>query len=751
MRTDTTWLTAQAETAAAPEDLSDPGLRALCALLQRDDYTGANFLEARRSTSGETEVVLLEALPALGQKPLANDIRHIEPMAVISRAGCQVPIVYPVRCDFPQTVPHLNLGYPGDRRSLCLFDAQPSDVAHIYSPDLLVERIRWWLAETAHGELHGEDQPLDPAIAPSICELILPHDFDPEAQQQYFAFRSSDRPLPPVIMIPATTNPEHWRESFGTTVLVTEPVPHGSMLDLPQNMAELIETYSQIGVDIKAQLKGEFQGDLATGAKRVQVKSCLLLIIITPLLREDGSIGAQSTRAYLSSNSNLQQVGLDLGLLSAAGEKVALLFQDEPADMEALAKIQLLPLNVVKGFSPDQARNSSGLETDGRKGFVAIGAGALGSQVIENCARMGADDWVIVDDDFLLPHNLARHNAPGCRVGQSKSDIAKESIDSLFGPLRAASLHEFVGGPEESDALKDAIAGDRQIVDLSASLDVSRSLAVRENIKAPMVSYFVNPSGTSLIEFSEGRDRNVHLTDIEMEYYWSIFANSELNGHLAVGNTVLIGSCRDASVTIPQHRMGLFAAIASGQVIDPIHKNDGGQIKIWEVQASGEVTILKYDVPQFVKVGLGDWSVSVSTEVQATVSEARTAAGRVETGGILLGSCDRRNRCIYITGALRAPADSRAGASYFERGGHKIEKTIMSAERMTMKHLTYIGEWHTHPMGVNNEPSSDDDDLLDWIAERRELFVMPGIMLIMGENGLRVRTRAAGETQETVI
>ena len=274
---------------------------------------------------------------------------------------------------------------------------------------------------------------------------------------------------------------------------------------------------------------------------------------------------------------------------------------------------------------------------------------------------------------------------------------------------------------------------------------------MRENIKAPLVSYFVNPSGTSLIEFSEGRDRHVHLTDIEMEYYWSIFANSELNEHLAVGNTVQIGSCRDASVTIPQHRMGLFAAIASGQVIDPIQKNVDGQIKIWEVQASGEVTVLKYDVPPFVTVGLGDWSVSVSTEVQATVSEARTAADRVETGGILLGSCDRRNRCIYITGALQAPSDSRAGASYFERGGHKVENTIMSAERMTMSHLTYIGEWHTHPLGMRNEPSPDDEKLLDWITERRELFVMPGIMLIMGENGLRVRTRAAGDTQETVI
>lgn len=751
MEIDAGWLTAKAETVVSPENLSEPGLRALCALLQRDDYTGANFLEARRSNSGETEVVLLEALPVLGQKTAVNDIRHSEPMAVVSRADRQIPSVYPVRCDFPQNVPHMNYGYLGDRRSLCLFDAKASDVAHIYSPDLLVERVRWWLGETAHGELHGKDQPLDPVIAPGICDLILPHDFDPEVQQQFFAFRSSDRALPPVTLVPANENSANWQDSYGTTVLLTKPVPHGSLLDLPRNMAELHETYNQIGIDIKALLKEEFHGDLGEGAKQVQINSGLLLIVVTPLLREDGSVGERSTRAYLNKNSNLQQVGIDLGLLCAAGGKVAKLLQEMPTNELALGKIPLLPLNVVTGFNPDQARISSGLGAGSREGFVAIGAGALGSQVIDNCARMGADDWVVVDDDFLLPHNLARHDAPGWKVGQSKSDIAKESIDNLFGPVSAVSLHENVGGAEESDVLTDALTSERQIVDLSASLDVSRSLAMRENIKTPLVSYFVNPSGASLIEFSEGQDRQVHLTDIEMGYYWLVFANTELNEHLAVGNTVQIGSCRDASVTIPQHRMSLFAAIASGQVIDPAQKTESGQIKVWEARANGEVKVLKYEIPPFVKVELGDWSVSVSAVVQATVSEARTAAGHVETGGILLGSCDRINRCIYITGASQAPADSCAGASYFERGGYEVAQSIMSAERMTMSHLTYIGEWHTHPLGVRNEPSSDDEKLLDWITERRELYVMPGIMLIMGENGLRVRTRTAGDTHETVF
>lgn len=630
---DTEWLEVQAKTVVKPKELSDPGLRALCALIQRDDYTGANFLEARRGEPGETEIVLLEAIPALGQKTVTNDVRCVEPMAVVTGTEYLIPSVYPVRDDFPQTVPHLNLGYRGERRSLCLFDAKASDVAHIYSPDLLVERIRWWLAETAHGELHGEEQPLDPVIAPSLCELILPQEFEPEEHRQFFAFRASEKKLSPIVLIPAAPNLENWQESFGATVLFTAPATHGSMLDLPQNVAELLETYDQIGIDLRAALKAQFHGDLEAGAKKVQVRSGLLLIVVTPLLREDGSVEARTTRAYLNSNSNLPQVGLDLGLLHAAGGTVGLLLKEGAPDRRALADIDLLPLNVVTGFSPEQARISSGIKDEKKDGFVAIGAGALGSQVINNCARMGAEDWVVVDDDFVLPHNLARHAAPGWQIGQSKSDIAKDNLDNLFGTENTVSLHEKVGGPDESDALQDAMASDRRIVDLSASLDVSRALSTRKSIKTPLVSYFVNPSGSALIEFSESRDRYVDLSDIEMEYYWSIFSRSELNGHLAVGDTVHIGSCRDASVTIPQHRMGLFAAIASAQIIGSVQEFENGQVKIWETQADGGISVLKHDVPPFAKVGLGDWSVSVSAEAQVAVSNARTAAGHVETGG----------------------------------------------------------------------------------------------------------------------
>jgi integrative and conjugative element protein (TIGR02256 family) len=749
MEIDTVWLTQQAEILVSPESLSDLGLRALCALAQRNDYTGANLLEARRSIVGDIELVLLEAVPALGQKLVVNDIKSSEPIAVLRRAGDPVPNAYPVRQDFPQTMPHMNLGFPGTRRSLCLFDAKPSDVAHIYSPDLLIERIKWWLEETAHGDLHGDEQPLDPAIAPGLFDLILPQDFDPKIQRQYFAVKCSNRDLSPFMLVPVVQETEQSVECYGATVLITDPAPHGAMLDLPQNIQQLLDTYSYIGTDLIALLKEQYSGDLNAGAKAAQVNSSLLLIIVTPLLREDGSIGARSTRAYLNRQHTLRQLGLYLGLLSEAGDTVARLLREVSPDTQALENTPLLPLNVVFGFDVSQARLSSGRDDEDSGGFVAIGAGAIGSQVIDNCVRMGEMDWIVVDNDFLLPHNLARHDSPGWLVGHSKSDITKMNIDHLFGNEITQALHEAVGALGESDALKNALTSDRRIVDLSASLDVSRSLALRDYIKHALVSYFVNPSGTSLIELCESHDRSINLIDVEMTYYWSIFAQAELNDHLVVGDLVHIGSCRDASVSIPQSRMAMFAAIASGRIIDPTQNPEYGQITIWNWQPDGGISVRTCAVPFFMKVVHGSWDVSVSEEVMKTISEHRKAADKAETGGILIGSCDRKNHSIYITGVLPAPSDSHACASYFERGGHEVEKMIMSAERLTMRHLSYIGEWHTHPNGMQNQPSSDDDNLLNWIAERRELYAMPGVMLIAGDNGLRVLTRLEGITLES--
>ncbi|MEP5759430.1 MAG: ThiF family adenylyltransferase [Litoreibacter sp.] len=736
---DNVWLDEHAAVSIHPEDLNDPGLRALCALARRDDYSAVRFIETRRSQDESCEVVVLFVCAALGQKKTCNDVREIEPVAVKLHLGNEIPSVYPLRSDFPQSLPHMNLHYMDSRRSLCLFDAKASDVAHIYSPDMLIERVRWWMEESAHGDLHGNDQPLDPSLAPSFFDLILPRDFDQSGVVDYTAVRISGRPFSPIEIVRSDQIRDDAIHKYGCSAITTSPINHGTMLDLPSNMAELIETYGTLGVDLKVYVNELLGGDLNAVQTAKLVRSDLLLIIETPLLRPGGGFGGISTRAFLSRNTSLLEIGELLGLVAGAGDKVAKLLIPADSNTDGLAQKSILPLNVVQRFSTDSARRSSGLTEFMETGYVAIGAGALGSQVINNCARMGLNDWVIIDSDFIMPHNLARHDASDWHIGQSKAEVMSHSIDTLFGDTNTQALHEYLGIGTESDDLTQVLTSERQVVDLSAALDVSRGLAERDDIIKPIVSYFANPEGTALIELREGADRSANLTDVEMAYYWALYEMPELHDHLKVGEMVHIGSCREASVTIPQYKMAMFAAIASGCLVDQTVANDG-QFKIWTVSEDSTVGLVKKTVPVPVKCNHDEWQVSVAPEVLATIDAARRAAENIETGGILLGGCDRKNNRIFISGAMMQPNDSKAGASYFERGGRGVEQMIMNVEQRTMKHLTYVGEWHTHPKGSGNQPSDDDDNLLAWIAERRGLFVMPGIMLILGDNGFRLRT-----------
>lgn len=746
---DNAWLDAQADV-SNPEDLNDPGLRALCALAKREDYSAVSFVETRRSQDESCEIVVLLVCTALGQKKVCNDVREIEPIAVKFSLGNEIPSVYPLRSDFPQSLPHMNLHYMNSRRSLCLFDAKASDVAHIYSPDMLIERVRWWMEESAHGDLHGDDQPLDPSLAPSFFDLILPRDFDKSGDVDYTAVWVSDREFSPINLVRSDLIQDGTAHRYACSAITTEPVAHGTRLDLPSNMAEFIETYGALGVDLRACLSSLLEGDLTSGETAVRVKSDLLLVITTPLLRSGGGVGAVTTRAFLSRNTSLLEIGKLLGLVASAGDNVAKLLIPTISDTDGLARKYILPLNVVQRFSTESARRSSGLTDFIETGCVAIGAGALGSQVINNCVRMGLNDWVVIDSDFIMPHNLARHDASGWHVGQSKAEVMSHNIDTLFGDRTTQALHEYYEIGTESEGMTQALTSERQIVDLSAALDVSRGLAERIDIIKPIVSYFANPAGTALVELKEGADRSTNLADVEMAYYWALYEMRELHDHLKVGDMVHIGSCREPSVTIPQYKMAMFAAIASGRLVEQTQEKNG-QFKIWTVSEDNTVGLSKKSVRVPVRCNHDGCKVSIAPDVLATIEAARNEANHVEAGGIFLGGCDRKNKRIFISGAMTQPKDSKAGASYFERGGRGVEKMIMSAEERTMKHLTYVGEWHTHPKGSGNQPSNDDDKLLAWIAERRGLFVMPGIMLILGDNGFRLRTALGAKIIETTF
>ncbi len=715
-------------------DLADDGLSALANLAARDDYEGCKLLSCHRADDGATEAVVIEVYVELGQAKRENDVREREPVAVLTDPTCAMPTVYPLRGDFPQRLPHMNINYRGRRRSLCLFDAHADDIAHLYNPAMLVERMRWWMQKSAYSELHGTDQPLDPALAPSFWNLVLPPDFDAKVGASYAALRRSQHLLAPLMLVPWDCDLVADAPQFACSHVVTQATNHGAMIDLPENVAELIDIYSELDVDLIVEIRKLFAGDLNDPKLCARLKQGLLLLITTPLTDAVGEIRAKTTRAFMSQNVSLLDVAKALGIASDEGGAVGHLLAAQP-DNDELQRQRILPLNVVEGFAPDSAQASSGRVDMPNRNMVAIGLGALGSQAVLNLARMGQTQWSLIDQDFVAPHNLARHAASGYAIGHSKAEVIAQELNELFQKQEAIPLHEAINGEETSQAVLEALEKAERVIDFSASVRVARWLASSESFEAPVSSYFVNPAGTALISLHEGQNRRVRGGVVEMAYYGLLLEHELLHAHLATSGQVQVGSCRDVSATIPQSQMALFAGLSAAD-IDATHDLPEACVTIWSLGDNYEVKVHRVDVPQFEEVTLNGWTIMVAPDVAATIAQAR-GNGDVETGGVLLGGFDLDRKTLVVIAALPSPADSDAGRTYYERGIRGVQSKIEEVERITMRHVTYIGEWHTHPTGSSSAPSDLDNTLLGWVADLRQLFLMPGLLLILGDDGLR--------------
>jgi hypothetical protein len=104
--------------------------------------------------------------------------------------------------------------------------------------------------------------------------------------------------------------------------------------------------------------------------------------------------------------SSVEGIGRNLENLSISRTYQGIL--ELPEAVREAGKVPLMPLAVTSQFSTEIAAHINGMPTEVRH-FCLFGAGALGSQLMNNLSRAGFGRWTIVDKDKLLPHNLARH------------------------------------------------------------------------------------------------------------------------------------------------------------------------------------------------------------------------------------------------------------------------------------------------------------------------------------------------------
>lgn len=109
------------------------------------------------------------------------------------------------------------------------------------------------------------------------------------------------------------------------------------------------------------------------------------------------------------------------------------------------------------------------------------------------------------------------------------------------------------------------------------------------------------------------------------------------------------------------------------------------------------------------------------------------AAGKRETGGILIGRHSEDRSTAVILETTGRPKDSLFSWATFSRGSHGLRALL---ESRWSENSFYLGEWHFHPGGSPN-PSHQDILSMKKIASDPDYQCPFPLLLIIGGNSRR--------------
>ena len=706
-----------------------PRARDFARLVRDGASPHVRLLNCRRTPDAQ-EAIIIEVQATIPQEP-AIPLNRIERLKVQFNAEDNwYPDVRALRRDFPRVyVLHLNLVSAIEPASLCLFVAPWSEVRLRLTANELLFRIQTWLNDSADGTLHREDQPLEPAFLGNSTPLIISSRLTEILAQGVtdielttvdaggkitFIERRPDRQVtnraPSALVIPIVSKTHH----------------HCIMNNQPRNLEELHRQLESTGINLLEVV----QTKLFELESRNQLKSRAFLVLLLILLRQR-SIGAEPEPemvAFFCMGDQANQTGLTslaraVGLTGTTGDN-SKRGQDAP----------VLLMDVHRELTQQSAALYSGNDQIDVS-LVGIGGGALGSQVIMTSVRGGLGHWVVIDKDYLFPHNLVRHSLSGVWLGHPKAEAIAFEANALLNETTVQSIVADVLKPgDRVEAVEQAIYDANAIIDLSASVAVARHLALDVSAVGKRCSIFVSPSGKDLVFLGENADRAIRLDHIEAQYYRAIASNPRLTDHLLGGST--IGSCRNITSRVPQHLMGLHAAF-SVRLLREWLLSDKASAKVVRTEDnSTSCAENSFLLGQGIDVGiLGDWSIQTDNLFLDELREQRRQCLPDETGGVLLAHVDAQRRIVYVCHQIPAPHDSERQPTMYIRGSAGLENEYERIQKNTLYNLIYIGEWHSHPDGCQCAPSDDDLKAGAWLAEKTRTGSLPGIMLIVGEKG----------------
>jgi len=729
--------------ALSPDSLGIRKAQELARFLKGGTYPFATLRSASRKVDG-TEGVVVDLSVEVGQEPM-HDIRSVEPVAILFAASDEYgPEVLSLRTDFPQ-VPHRQLRDEEFPKGLCLYDEPYATVRLTWTPARFLERIRNWFRDTACGTLHRDDQPLEPILLAGGRYLVIPADL--------FA-RGTDEAPDKLWVLPRASSPEgeyfiarrldqvtmqEQRSALAYLATTFEclPQPHGLIRKTPRNVLDVHNLTMPAGLDLLARLRDRMlnwnRGDAPLGAR-------LVMIIFFPKSRTAAQAPEVSDIWAFMTVETVREIGAKLGFWQALpnGHVAALIGGDpdsaKAASIDVCVMHPAFALNryraaLVNGYAPSTAC------------ITVIGVGALGSQVVTKLIRGGFGSWTLIDNDYLLPHNVARHELSQGAVGFPKAEMMQVLGNNITDdrPVTAAIVADLLAPRERKEQVEAALRSADLILDFSASVPVARHLATI-TLGPRRVSAFLNPDATDLVILAEDSQRRIPLDCLEMQYYRHLCHHSELAGHLVdrpTGRIRYAQTCRDLTSDIPEDLVAIHSAIAA-KALREVSGDPNAAILIWRAAPDRSVTSFRSSPASFYESVHNDWRLRSDCNLLSRLASLRAERLKNETGGVLVGAFDLERRIVYVADVIPSPPDSSEQPVLYIRGCEGLAAHLQDIERKTDGMLQYVGEWHSHPDGISTNPSEDDRKVFGWLAEQMQTECLPPVMAIVGE-GANIR------------
>lgn len=702
-------------------------------LIEHEIVPLIKLIEIKQNSEDETIIFDMEIEVSQIRK---NDIKNKERIAVsFSKNDNCLPLVEALRFDFP-SVPHLNSTQQGFPKSICLFDRLYEEIEFTLNPAKIISQIRYWLEATSRGELHDIEQPLEIIMFNSNHTIFLPKNILRDNQIPLFKIKQFKNKI---ALLPFEEVDYHSNLNmplYYYPLLVTaEPQVHGTILKVPCNLEALNSIAQNWHIDLIEKICNSIKNIIElplTKNKKLLYNANLLVIISIPKKRIDSGITESFECHSFVTEMKIIELAKHFGISDRLGNFNGLIIGKKP-EITNLASISILHLNTGFMMSKQNAAMYNNEYFDTNPNISIIGVGALGSKLCMNLARSGFGNFNLLDDDWFLPHNAARHVLTGSSIGQSKAEAMCNVVNSIIYEEKICRSYPY-NVLKDKKEIKAILEDSDIIIDMSTSIAVERYLGIDLQSDARKFSVFLNPSGKDLVILAEDIEKKCRIDWLEMQYYRYIINESNLTKHISdfPQDIRYSNSCRDISSCIPNDYIAIHAATAS-RVIKATYKETSSKILISQLCSDNfNLETKEYKSTNLINLSINDWNICTDEYFMNIIQNKRQEKLPNETGGIILGSFDFKRKIIYMVD-IYCPEDNLEYPTAFIRGCKNLQKKLEEISINTANNIEYIGEWHSHPRNCSISMSILDEELLNYLHLKRSPEGYPGVLVIMSD------------------